>query len=95
MLIGVNGFTCIRAVNNVYVVDTSLGDSINPLMNMLPDFLFLRECLTRLQGRAIALVCIGVLWSVIGHGAFPWLALGLAVSLAACSHLTRKARFSV
>lgn len=77
----------------MFVLDTGLGYSVNPLMNVLAGFLFLRERPTRPQDRAIALVCVGVLWSVIGRGAF--LRLALAVSPAACSHVTRKTMISM
>lgn len=79
LLIAVNWFTYIWAVTNGHVLDTSLGYYINPLLSVLVGCLFLKERPSRLQGAALVLACIGVLWSVVSQGQFPWIALILAV----------------
>lgn len=83
IIVGFNWFLYIWAISKGLVLETSLGYYINPLMNVLAGVLFLKERPTRVQGIAIGLACLGVFWSLIGHGYFPWLALALAGTFAA------------
>lgn len=83
LIIGGNWFLYIWAISEGRVLETSLGYYINPLMNVLLGLVFLRERPSRLQGCAIGLATLGVLWNFVGHGSFPWLALSLAGTFAA------------
>jgi chloramphenicol-sensitive protein RarD len=78
LLLGVNWYLFIDAVNTGHVVEASLGYFINPLVNMVLGAIFFRERLSRLQATAVALAVIGVGISVAAHGRFPWIALALA-----------------
>jgi chloramphenicol-sensitive protein RarD len=80
LMIGCNWLLYIWAVNNDHVLDTSLGYYINPLVNVLLGFVFLRERLRPLQLVAIGLAALGVINSVVAHGQLPWISLALAVS---------------
>lgn len=80
LLLSVNWFVYIWAVNAGHVVEASLGYFINPLVNVLLGVLFLRERLRLWQGVAIALALGGVLYLTISVGALPWIALTLAGS---------------
>jgi len=79
-LLSLNWFTYIWAVNSGHVVDSSLGYFIAPLVNVLLGVLFLRERLRAWQMVAIGLATVGVLSLTVGYGAFPWIALSLALS---------------
>ena len=79
-LLSLNWFTYIWAVNSGHVVDSSLGYFITPLVNVLLGVLFLGERLRRWQAAAIGLAAVGVLSLTVGYGAFPWIALSLALS---------------
>jgi len=79
-LLGLNWFTYIWAVNAGHVVDASLGYFINPLVSVLLGVLFLREQLRPWQVVAIGLATGGVLFLTLGLGAFPWIALTLALT---------------
>jgi chloramphenicol-sensitive protein RarD len=79
-LLTVNWFTYIWAVNAAHVVDASLGYFINPLLTVLLGALFLGERLRLWQGIAIGFAVIGVVFLTLGHGAFPWVALVLALT---------------
>lgn len=83
LIIGGNWFLYIWAIGEGRVLETSLGYYINPLMNVLLGLVFLRERPSRLQGYAIGLALLGMLWNLVGHGSFPWLALSLAGTFAA------------
>jgi len=79
-LLSLNWFTYIWAVNSGHVVDSSLGYFIAPLVNVLLGVLFLRERLRVWQTVAIGFAAVGVLSLTVGYGAFPWIALSLALS---------------
>ena len=79
-LVGCNWFVFIEAVVADQVLQASLGYYINPLINVLFGFLFLREHLRRLQWAAIALAAGGVVNQIVTVGELPWIALILATS---------------
>ncbi|UCC52348.1 MAG: EamA family transporter RarD [Anaerolineaceae bacterium] len=81
-LLAVNWFTYIWAVNAGYIIETSLGYFINPLVNVLLGVLFLREQLRRGQVAALSLAVLGVAYLTFSYGAFPWIALTLAFTFA-------------
>lgn len=78
LLLTLNWFVYIVAVNANHVVEASLGYFINPLVNVLLGVLFLKERLRVSQGIAIAVAVSGVLVLTVSYGAVPWLALTLA-----------------
>lgn len=80
LLMAVNWFTYIWAVNAGFVVETSLGYFINPLVSVLLGGLFLGERLRTGQKGAIAVAAGGVLYLTISYGTLPWIALTLALS---------------
>jgi chloramphenicol-sensitive protein RarD len=78
VLLTANWFIYIWAVNAGYVVETSLGYFINPLVNVIFGVLFLRERLRPGQSVAIGVALAGVLYLTVLYGALPWIALVLA-----------------
>ena len=70
----------IYGVNTNRVVETSLGYYINPLVNVLLGFLFLKERLNRVQIVAVGLATIGVVNFIWRMETVPWIALVLAFS---------------
>lgn len=78
LLIGVNWLTYIWAVNAGFIVETSLGYFINPLLSVLMGVIFLRERLRPLQWLPIGLAAVGVLYLTLAYGSLPWIALTLA-----------------
>ena len=78
ILIGVNWLTYVWAVNANYIVETSLGYFINPLLSVLLGVLFLHERLRTLQWLPIALAAAGVSYLTLTYGRLPWIALLLA-----------------
>jgi chloramphenicol-sensitive protein RarD len=79
-LLAVNWFTYIWGVNAGFIVETSLGYFINPLVNVLLGYLVLKERLRPAQWLALAIALAGVLYLTFSYGAFPWIALTLAFS---------------
>jgi chloramphenicol-sensitive protein RarD len=82
VLISGNWFLYIWAVNNGYLVQTSLGYYINPLISVLLGVFFLKEKLSPAQKVAFILAMIGVLILTFSYGQFPWLSFVLAISFA-------------
>jgi chloramphenicol-sensitive protein RarD len=83
VLISINWLTYIWAVNAGFIVETSLGYFINPLLSVLLGVVFFRERLRPLQWAAIALACAGVVYLTYAYGSLPWIALTLAVTFCA------------
>jgi chloramphenicol-sensitive protein RarD len=82
LLLSVNWGTYVWAVNAGYIVETSLGYFINPLLSVLLGVIILRERLRRLQWMAVGLATAGVIYLTVVYGAPPWIALTLAFSFA-------------
>lgn len=80
ILIAVNWFIFIHAVQTDQIIATSLGYYINPLVSVFLGMVVLGERLRPLQGAAVALACIGVAAYAVRLGALPWISVVLAVS---------------
>ncbi len=82
VLIAVNWVTYVWAVGAGFIVETSLGYFINPLLAVLLGVIFLRERLRPMQWFPIGLAAAGVLYLTFAYGSLPWVALTLAFSFA-------------
>ena len=80
IFISINWLVYVWAVNAKYIVETSLGYFINPLLSVLMGVIFLRERLRTFQWIPVLLAFCGVLYLTITYGRPPWIALALAVS---------------
>jgi chloramphenicol-sensitive protein RarD len=77
-LLAVNWLTYIWGVNAGYVIETSLGYFINPLVSVMLGMIFLREKLRPWQWLPVTLATAGVLYLTFSYGQLPWIALVLA-----------------
>lgn len=82
LLITANWLIFIWAVTHEKVMETSLGYYMNPLISIFFGVLFLKEKLSKGQWTALALAAVGVLIVTCQYGAFPWVALSLALTFA-------------
>jgi chloramphenicol-sensitive protein RarD len=80
VLIAINWLTYVWAIGAGFIVETSLGYFINPLLSVLFGVIFLRERMRPLQWIPIALAAAGVLYLTFAYGSLPWIALTLAIS---------------
>ncbi len=78
LLIGSNWALYIWAVNANYIIETSLGYFICPLITVFLGVVFLHESLRRIQWIAVLIAGIGVLVMTFIYGQFPWISLYLA-----------------
>ncbi|MBF0202192.1 MAG: EamA family transporter RarD [Desulfamplus sp.] len=83
VLLSLNWYLFIWAVNNDQVLQTSLGYYINPLIMVFLGMIFLGERLRPLQTGALFIAGSAVLYYALGLGEFPWVALGIALSFGA------------
>ena len=91
VLVSINWFTYIWAVNDGRVLETSLGYYINPLVSVLIGIVFLGEKLTLWQVLSVILAFLGVLNMAISFGSMPWVAITLALSMGFYGFCKKKA----
>jgi chloramphenicol-sensitive protein RarD len=78
VLCGFNWFIYVWAVTSGFIVESSLGYFINPLLSVLLGVIFLRERLRLFQWLSIGLAAAGVIYLTLVYGRLPWIALSLA-----------------
>lgn len=91
VLVSINWFTYIWAVNDGRVLETSLGYYINPLVSVLIGIVFLGERLTLWQIVSVALAFVGVSFMTVSFGSVPWVAITLALSMGFYGFCKKKA----
>jgi len=79
-LISANWLTYIWAVNAGFIVESSLGYFINPLISVLLGVIFLKEKLRPAQWVPVGMAFVGVLYLTVNYGELPWIALLLATT---------------
>ncbi len=80
ILIAINWLTYVWAVGAGFIIETSLGYFINPLVSVLLGVLFLHERLRPVQWVPLGLASAGVLFLSFVYGSFPWISITLAIS---------------
>jgi len=80
ILISINWFGYIWAIQNSHATEASLGYYIFPLVAVALGFVVLRERFNMLQLLAVACAVLAVLVMTMGLGTVPWVALMLAAT---------------
>ena len=80
VLLSINWLVYVWGVNSGFIVETSLGYFINPLLSVLFGVIFLREKLRPMQWLPVIIAAIGVTYLTATYGRLPWIALSLAVT---------------
>jgi len=80
LLVGVNWLVYVWAVNAGFIVETSLGYFINPLLSVLLGVIFFKEKLRTAQWVPVVLAALGVAYLTYVYGRLPYIALTLAFS---------------
>jgi len=80
VLLSINWLIYVWGVNSGFIVETSLGYFINPLISVLLGVVFLRERLRAMQWVPVGLAAAGVIYLTVTYGRLPGIALSLAVS---------------
>lgn len=93
-LIGSNWVVYVWAVNAGFIIETSLGYFISPLVIVLLGVVFLKERLRKVQWLALLIAATGVIVMTVLYGVFPWIGLYLAGTWGTYSMLRKKLSFS-
>ncbi|MBU1222012.1 EamA family transporter RarD [Myxococcota bacterium] len=80
LMLASNWLLYIWSVNNGYIVETSIGYFMNPLIYVVLGVVLLSEKINRLEIAAVLIACAGVIWITVMHGAFPWRAVLIATT---------------
>jgi len=95
IIISLNWFTYIYAVNTDRIVEASLGYYINPLLTIFLARAVLKEKISLVQGFAVLLAVIGVGIITFSYGSVPIIALVLAFTFSTYSLLKKKVNSEV
>ncbi len=90
VLLAVNWTVYVWAVNAGYIIETSLGYFLVPLMNVALGSLVLHEKLRPMQWTSITLAAAGVALLLVRVGHVPWIALIIAGTWTAYGLLKKK-----
>lgn len=82
LLIAINWFVYVWAIQRGHVFAASLGYYLNPLVNVLLATVFLKERLSRLQWLAVAIASVAVALLLGGALTTLWISITLAISFA-------------
>ncbi len=80
VLVAINWFIYVWAVSRGFVIQTSLGYFINPLVSVLIGVVVLREKLRLGQWLPVGVATAGVVYLTFAYGSLPWISLSLAVT---------------
>lgn len=95
ILISLNWGTYIWAVTNGFVLETSIGYYINPLVTLAFSVIIFKEKLDLYKIAAIGLAVIGVLVMVLKYNTIPYIALILAFSFGIYGVIKKKVAVSI
>lgn len=90
VLISANWGIYIWAVNSGFIIQTSIGYYIEPLMVCVFGVFFFHEKLDKYKGAAMILALCGVLYMLIRYQQLPVIALSLAVTFACYAAIKKK-----
>lgn len=93
LLIALNWFIYVWAVAGGFIVETSLGYFLTPLVNVLLGVAVLGERLRRMQWMAVTLATLGVAWLTWSYGGIPWIAIALAATFGTYGLVKKRAPF--
>lgn len=93
-LIGTNWALYVWAVNAGFIIETSLGYFISPLISVFLGVIILNETLRMVQWLAVLIAVIGVLAMTFIYGQFPWISLYLAGTWGTYGLLRKKSPLS-
>ncbi len=93
-LLAANWLVYVWAVNNGFVIESSLGYFSNPLVSVLLGVVFLRERLRPMQTTSVIIAALGVAYLTFEYGRPPWIALALAFTFGLYGLMTKTASLS-
>lgn len=93
VLITINWGSYIYAVNAGHILDASLAYYMNPLLSIAIAFAAFREKLSVQKWAAAGIAFLGILYTIIEYGTFPWLSLVIGGSFAVYGALKKNVKY--
>lgn len=90
--IGVNWLVYVWAISNGHAIDASLGNYMNPIVIAFFGVFLFKEKIDGLQIAAVAVLFVGVLFSIFVYGIFPIVGLAQTVTFTAYTVFKKKAK---
>jgi len=94
ILIGLNWFGYVWAINNNFIIETSLGYYLSPFASVLLGVFILKEKLSLYKWFSILLALFGVIVMIIYYGKIPYVALYLALTWSVYGYLRKESQFN-
>ena len=94
LLISINWFTWLYAVQTNNLLDGALGYYIFPILSVFFGFIFLKEKLNKNQIISIILVVISIIYMLIQLGQIPWIGITVAITFSLYNLIRKKIKVS-
>ena len=94
LLISINWFTWLYAVQTNNLLDGALGYYIFPILSVFLGFIFLKEKLNKNQVISIILVIVALIYLLIKLGEVPWIGITVAITFSLYNLIRKKINIS-
>tara|TARA_B100000963_G_C22622257_1_gene670556 strand:+ start:38 stop:910 length:873 start_codon:yes stop_codon:yes gene_type:complete len=94
LLISINWFTWLYAVQTNNLLDGALGYYIFPILSVFFGFIFLKEKLNRNQTISIILVIFALIYLLLKLGEVPWIGMTVAITFSLYNLIRKKIKVS-
>jgi len=94
LLVSINWFTWLYAVQTNNLLDSALGYYIFPILSVFLGIIFLKEKYNRNKIISVFLVVIGLIYLLIKLGEVPWIGLTVAITFSLYSLIRKKVKVS-
>ncbi len=94
LLISINWFTWLYAVQTNNLLDGALGYYIFPILSVFFGFIFLKEKLNKNQALSILLVIIALFFLLVRLGEVPWIGITVAITFSLYNLIRKKIKVS-
>ena len=94
LLISINWFTWLYAVQTNNLLDGALGYYIFPILSIFLGIIFLKEKFNRNQIISVILVIIALIYLLIKLGQVPWIGVTVAITFSAYNLIRKKIKVS-
>tara|TARA_Y100001970_G_scaffold51242_1_gene64840 strand:- start:52 stop:924 length:873 start_codon:yes stop_codon:yes gene_type:complete len=94
LLISINWFTWLYAVQTNNLLDGALGYYIFPILSVFFGFIFLKEKLNRNQAISIGLVIFALIYFLLKLGEVPWIGITVALTFSLYNLIRKKIKVS-
>ena len=94
LLISINWFTWLYAVQTNNLLDGALGYYIFPILSVFFGFIFLKEKLNKNQAVSVILVIIALVYLLLKLGQVPWIGITVAITFSLYNLIRKKVEVS-